>query len=52
MLAVFLLQMLVSSQINIYLGLVPILVWKKFFLWQLVTYLFLHVGYPTSFLTS
>ena len=44
MLAVFLLQMLVSSQINIYLGLVPILVWKKFFLWQLVTYLFLHGG--------
>ena len=44
MLAVFLLQMLVSSQINIYLGLVPILVWKKFFLWQLVTYIFLHGG--------
>ena len=44
MLAVFVLQMLVSSQITIYLGLVPILVWKKLFLWQLVTYLFLHGG--------
>ena len=26
------------------LGLVPALVWKKFYLWQLVTYLFLHGG--------
>jgi membrane associated rhomboid family serine protease len=42
--AVFLLQMLVSSRINFYLGLVPILVWSKFFLWQLFTYIFLHGG--------
>ena len=41
---VFLLQMVVSSQINLYLGLVPILVWKKYFLWQLFTYIFLHGG--------
>ena len=42
--AVFLLQMVVSSRINLYLGLVPILVWKKYFLWQLGTYIFLHGG--------
>lgn len=41
---VFLLQMVVSYRINFYLGLVPIMVWKKFFLWQLFTYLFLHGG--------
>jgi membrane associated rhomboid family serine protease len=43
--AVFLLQMVVSGWINFYLGLVPILVWKKFFLWQLFTYIFLHGGF-------
>src|SRR4030042_4950979 len=42
--AVFLLQMVVSGRINLYLGLVPILVWKKFFLWQLGTHIFLHGG--------
>ena len=42
--AVFLLQMVVSSTINLYLGLVPILIWKKYFLWQLGTYIFLHGG--------
>jgi membrane associated rhomboid family serine protease len=42
--AVFLLQMVVSQWINFYLGLVPILVWKKYFLWQLFTYIFLHGG--------
>jgi membrane associated rhomboid family serine protease len=42
--AVFLLQMVVSGRINLYLGLVPILVWKKYFLWQLGTYIFLHGG--------
>ncbi|MCX8116798.1 MAG: rhomboid family intramembrane serine protease [Desulfobacterota bacterium] len=42
--AFFLLQMLVSHRIELYLGLVPILVWKRYFLWQLVTYLFLHGG--------
>lgn len=42
--AVFLLQMVVSHRINFYLGLVSILVWKKYFLWQLLTYIFLHGG--------
>jgi membrane associated rhomboid family serine protease len=42
--AVFFLQTVVSSSINVYLGLVPILVWKKYFLWQLFTYIFLHGG--------
>jgi membrane associated rhomboid family serine protease len=42
--AVFLLQMVVSNRISFYLGLVPILVWKKYFLWQLATYIFLHGG--------
>jgi len=42
--AVFLLQMVVSGRIHLYLGLVPILVLKKYFLWQLGTYIFLHGG--------
>jgi membrane associated rhomboid family serine protease len=42
--AVFLLQMVLSYRINLYLGLVPILVWKNYFLWQLFTYIFLHGG--------
>lgn len=42
--ALFLLQMLVSSRINLTLGLVPVLVWNKYFLWQLFTYMFLHGG--------
>lgn len=41
----FLLQMLVSWRINLYLGLVPIFVWKKYFFWQLLTYIFLHGGF-------
>jgi membrane associated rhomboid family serine protease len=40
--AVFLLQTVVEYHINLFLGLVPLLVWKKFYLWQLVTYIFLH----------
>ena len=44
MAALFFLQGVVSSEITFYLGLVPLLVWKKFFLWQLVTYIFLHGG--------
>ena len=43
--AIFLLQLLVSQRITFYLGLVPLLVWKKYFLWQLFTYLFLHGGF-------
>jgi membrane associated rhomboid family serine protease len=40
--AVFVLQEAVDYRINLFLGLVPLLVWKGFYLWQLVTYLFLH----------
>ena len=45
--AVFFLQLLLEQagsdrmMVNV-LGLVPYLVWHKFFLWQLVTYIFLH----------
>lgn len=42
--AVFLLQMVVSYRMNFYLGLVPVLVWNKYYLWQLFTYIFLHGG--------
>ncbi len=42
--AVFLLQMLVDRRIVIYFGLVPVFVWTRYFLWQLVTYIFLHGG--------
>jgi len=42
--AVFLLQMIVSRWINLYLGLVSLLVWEKYYVWQLVTYIFLHGG--------
>jgi membrane associated rhomboid family serine protease len=42
--AIFLLQMVVSHHISFYLGLVPVLVWNKYFLWQLATYIFLHGG--------
>ncbi len=52
MIIVFLLQKIIElSQIDFYrysliyyFALVPILVWEKYFLWQLVTYLFLHGG--------
>jgi membrane associated rhomboid family serine protease len=43
--AVFFLQRLVSGWIAIYLGLVSVLVWKKYYLWQLATYIFLHGGF-------
>lgn len=39
--AVFFVQFAAPALINI-LGLVPLLVLKKFYLWQLVTYMFLH----------
>ncbi len=47
--AVFLYQLIAeeiigSSDINLIFGLIPILVWKKFFVWQLFTYAFLHGG--------
>ncbi|MGQ9508549.1 MAG: rhomboid family intramembrane serine protease [Thermodesulfobacteriota bacterium] len=41
---IFLLQIVVSRWMTFYLGLVPLLVWKKYFLWQLFTYIFLHGG--------
>jgi membrane associated rhomboid family serine protease len=46
---VFLLQMFVSRWFEYYLGLVPILVWREYFLWQLFTYIFLHGGFSHIF---
>ena len=41
----FLLQWVVGARFYYYiLGLVPFLFWHKFFVWQLVTYIFLHGG--------
>ncbi len=42
---VFILQKFVSGWFDLYFGLVPVLVWKKYFLWQLFTYIFLHGGF-------
>ena len=47
--AVFLLQFISQlitgrSEITLIFGLIPVLVWKKFFIWQLFTYAFLHGG--------
>ena len=42
--AVFLVERLIDGFIVYYFALVPILVWKKYFLWQLGTYIFLHGG--------
>ena len=47
--ATFLLQMLVGGWMEFYFGLIPILVWKKYFLWQLFTYIFLHGGFSHIF---
>ena len=33
------------SEINLIFGLVPALVWRKFFIWQLATYALLHGGF-------
>jgi membrane associated rhomboid family serine protease len=41
---VFVVQMIVGQPFNYYFSLTPILVWKKFYLWQLFSYLFLHGG--------
>ena len=48
--SVFLLQLISRaangpSAINMIFGLAPALVWKKFFIWQLFTYAFLHGGF-------
>jgi membrane associated rhomboid family serine protease len=40
--AVFLVQMFVDSSIERFLGLVPFRVWTEYYLWQIVTYIFLH----------
>jgi membrane associated rhomboid family serine protease len=37
---------MVDRHLSVYLGLVPILVWKKGFVWQLFTYIFLHGDIP------
>jgi len=42
--SVFLIQMLITRWIDYYFGLIPLMVWKKYFLWQLFTYIFLHGG--------
>lgn len=48
--AVFLLQMLIPALVPVYLfGLVPALVISKLFIWQLVTYMFLHGGFGHIF---
>ena len=46
---VFLLQMFITREIDFYFGLIPLLVWKKYFLWQLFTYIFLHGGFSHIF---
>jgi len=47
---VFLLQILVPQILNVYLfGLVPALVINNFFIWQLVTYIFLHGSFGHIF---
>jgi len=42
--AVYVLQLLLSELIFVYLGLVPYLVLKKLYFWQMATYIFLHGG--------
>jgi membrane associated rhomboid family serine protease len=42
---VFLLQEVVGRVMVVYLGLVPGFVWHEFYLWQLLTYMFLHGGF-------
>jgi len=48
--AVFILQVLAPGLVSVYFfGLVPALVIKKLFIWQLVTYMFLHGGFGHIF---
>ena len=42
--SVFLIQMFITRWIDYYFGLIPLMVWKRYFLWQLFTYIFLHGG--------
>jgi membrane associated rhomboid family serine protease len=46
---VFFLRMFLTREIDFYFGLIPLLVWKKYFLWQLFTYIFLHGGFSHIF---
>jgi membrane associated rhomboid family serine protease len=41
---VFFLQLLLPSEVLVWFGLVPYLVWHHFYLWQVFTYQFLHGG--------
>jgi membrane associated rhomboid family serine protease len=41
---VFIIQMFITRWIDYYFGLIPLMVWKRYFLWQLFTYIFLHGG--------
>jgi membrane associated rhomboid family serine protease len=42
--AVFLLQTVTNGSITVLFGLVPYLVWRKLYIWQILTYQFLHGG--------
>jgi membrane associated rhomboid family serine protease len=42
--AVFVAQLIRPAEIILFFGLTPVLFWKKFFFWQLGTYIFLHGG--------
>ena len=46
---VFIIQMFITRWIDFYLGLIPLMVWKRYFLWQLFTYIFLHGGFSHIF---
>ncbi len=41
---VFIVQMIVGQPFNYYFSLTPILFWQKFYIWQVVSYIFLHGG--------
>ncbi|MBW2057658.1 MAG: rhomboid family intramembrane serine protease [Deltaproteobacteria bacterium] len=41
---VFLIQSVAPRTMFVFFGLIPVLVWKKYFFWQLGTYIFLHGG--------
>ncbi|MCJ7813590.1 rhomboid family intramembrane serine protease, partial [bacterium] len=41
---IFVLQYLVGSQFVLAFGLIPRMVWSRFFIWQFITYMFLHGG--------
>ncbi len=42
---VFFFQLLLRPYPMLFLGLRPYLVWRRFYIWQLVTYMFLHGGF-------